>query len=156
MEFVVDKEALGKVSSEYFGFPCHSFYRLLYAHHPPLSGAGKLGQVVADVPSGLKSQVKTQVKQRTVVVRALLCLLSISSTLNVEAEHCFENSVNSTELNGVTSQRIVSHLSWKLKPKAICTNTNFTVFKITLSSECRTPIPRRRSRYYGKLMHIRD
>jgi hypothetical protein len=51
--FVVDKVALGQVFSEHFGFPCQfSFYRLLHAHHLP-SGAGTIGQLVADVPGGL-------------------------------------------------------------------------------------------------------
>jgi hypothetical protein len=51
--FVVDKVALGQVFSEYFGFPCQfSFHRLLHTHHLS-SGAGTIGQVVADVPSGL-------------------------------------------------------------------------------------------------------
>jgi hypothetical protein len=37
MGFVVDKVALGQVFSEYFGFPCRSFQRLLHTciiHHP--------------------------------------------------------------------------------------------------------------------------
>jgi hypothetical protein len=51
--FVVDKVALGQVFSEYFGFPCQfSFHQLLLTHH--LSpGAGIIGQLLADVPSGL-------------------------------------------------------------------------------------------------------
>jgi hypothetical protein len=37
--------ALGQVFSEYFGFPCQAFHRLLHSHHHhPLSGAGTLGQ----------------------------------------------------------------------------------------------------------------
>jgi hypothetical protein len=44
--FVLDKVALGQVFSEYFGFPCQfSFHRLLHT--------GTIGQLVADVPSGL-------------------------------------------------------------------------------------------------------
>jgi hypothetical protein len=39
--------------SEYFGFPCQSFHRLLHTHHYPICGAGTVGQIVADVPSGL-------------------------------------------------------------------------------------------------------
>jgi hypothetical protein len=51
--FVGDKVALGQVFSEYFGFLCQfSFHRLLHTHHLS-SGAGKIGQLVADVPSGL-------------------------------------------------------------------------------------------------------
>jgi hypothetical protein len=33
--FVVDKEALGQVFSEYFGFPCQSFHRYLHYHNHP-------------------------------------------------------------------------------------------------------------------------
>jgi hypothetical protein len=33
MGFVVDKAALGQVSSEYFGFPCQSFHRFLHHHN---------------------------------------------------------------------------------------------------------------------------
>jgi hypothetical protein len=33
--FVVDKAALGQVFSEYFGFPCQSFHRILYYHNHP-------------------------------------------------------------------------------------------------------------------------
>jgi hypothetical protein len=53
VKFVVDKVALGQVFSEYFDFPCQfSFPRLLNIHH--LSpGAGTMGQLVADEPTGL-------------------------------------------------------------------------------------------------------
>jgi hypothetical protein len=50
--FVVDKVALWQVFSEYFGFPCQfSSHRMLHTHLS--SGAGTIGQTVADVPSGL-------------------------------------------------------------------------------------------------------
>jgi hypothetical protein len=45
--FVVDIAALVWVSSEYFGFPCQSFHRLLHTHYHPLSGVGRIGQLVA-------------------------------------------------------------------------------------------------------------
>jgi hypothetical protein len=49
--FVVVKVALGQVFSEYFGFPRQfSFHRLLHTHHLS-TGAGTIGQLVADVPS---------------------------------------------------------------------------------------------------------
>jgi hypothetical protein len=52
--FVVDKVTLGQVHSEYFGFPCQfSLHRLLHIHHHLSSMAGTIGQLVADVPSGL-------------------------------------------------------------------------------------------------------
>jgi hypothetical protein len=52
--FVVDEVALGQVFSEYFGFPFKfSFHRLLHIHHHLSSGAGTIGQLVADAPSGL-------------------------------------------------------------------------------------------------------
>jgi hypothetical protein len=54
MGFVVDKTALGEIFSEYFGFRYQfSFHRLLHIHHYLLSGAGTIGQLVADVPNGL-------------------------------------------------------------------------------------------------------
>jgi hypothetical protein len=59
--FVVDKVALRQVSSEYFGFPYQfSFHLLLHTHHHHhhhhlSSGAGKMGETVAHVPSGLIS-----------------------------------------------------------------------------------------------------
>jgi hypothetical protein len=53
MGFVVEKVALGQVFSEYFSFPYQFlFHRLLHTHHLS-SGAGTIGQIVADVPSGL-------------------------------------------------------------------------------------------------------
>jgi hypothetical protein len=53
MGFVLDKVALGQVSSEYFGFSCQfSFHRPLHIHYL-LFGAGTIGQLLADVPSGL-------------------------------------------------------------------------------------------------------
>jgi hypothetical protein len=53
MGFVVDEVALGQIFSEYFGFPCHcSFHRLLHTHHLS-SGAGTIGQLLADEPSKL-------------------------------------------------------------------------------------------------------
>jgi hypothetical protein len=44
--FVVDKVALGRVLSEYFGFPC----QILHHHNHP--GQATIGQTVAAVPSG--------------------------------------------------------------------------------------------------------
>jgi hypothetical protein len=52
--FVVDRVALGQVSSEYFGFPCQfSFHRLLHIHHHLSSRADTIGQLVADLPNGV-------------------------------------------------------------------------------------------------------
>jgi hypothetical protein len=51
--FMVDKVALGLVISEYFGFPCQfSFHQMLHIH--PSSGAGTIGQLLADVSTGLR------------------------------------------------------------------------------------------------------
>jgi hypothetical protein len=62
--FVVDKVALGHVFSEYFGFPCQfSFRRLLHVLHLS-SGAGIIGQLVADVPlNPVSPQTKKQKKK---------------------------------------------------------------------------------------------
>jgi hypothetical protein len=49
--FVVDKVALGRVFSEFFGFPCQSsFYQILHHHNHP--GQATIGQSVAAVPIG--------------------------------------------------------------------------------------------------------
>jgi hypothetical protein len=39
------------VLSKYLGFPCQTFHRLLHTGHPSLSGAGKLGHILAAVPA---------------------------------------------------------------------------------------------------------
>jgi hypothetical protein len=50
----VNTVALGQVFSEYFGFPCQfSFHRLLHIHHHLSSGVGTIGQLVAEVLTGL-------------------------------------------------------------------------------------------------------
>jgi hypothetical protein len=50
---MVGKVALEQVFSEYFGFPCQfSSYLLLQTHHISF-GAGTIGQLVAEEPSGL-------------------------------------------------------------------------------------------------------
>jgi hypothetical protein len=48
--------------SEYLGFSCQfSFHRLFHAHHLS-SGAGTVGQIVADVPSGLSLTPPQEIK----------------------------------------------------------------------------------------------
>jgi hypothetical protein len=55
---------LGQVFSEYFGFPCQfSFHRLLHTHRLS-SGAGTIGQLVADVPSGLSLNPPLEAKKK--------------------------------------------------------------------------------------------
>jgi hypothetical protein len=65
--FVVDKVALGQVFSEYFGFPCQfAFHRLLQIHHLS-SGAGTIGKLLAEEPSGpsLNPQETNKKKRKT-------------------------------------------------------------------------------------------
>jgi hypothetical protein len=63
--FVVDKVALGHVFSEYFGFSCQfSFHRLLHINNHLSSGAGTIGQLVADVPSGLSLTPTKETKKK--------------------------------------------------------------------------------------------
>jgi hypothetical protein len=65
--FVVDKVALGQVFSKHFSFPCQfSFHQLLHIYHNLLSRAHPIGQLVADVPSGL-SLTPTQETKTTKV-----------------------------------------------------------------------------------------
>jgi hypothetical protein len=60
--FMEDKMALEQVFSEYFGFPCQSFHRLLQDRHL-LSGAGTIGQMVPAVPSALSLTATQETKQ---------------------------------------------------------------------------------------------
>jgi hypothetical protein len=63
MGFVVDKVALGQAFSENFGFPYQfSFYRLLHIHHLSF-GAGTIGKLVTDVPSGLSLTPPQEIKK---------------------------------------------------------------------------------------------
>jgi hypothetical protein len=63
--FVVDNLALGQVSSGYFNFPCQfSFQRLLHLYHHPSTGAGTVGQLVADVPSELSLTPNQETQKR--------------------------------------------------------------------------------------------
>jgi hypothetical protein len=62
MRFVVGKVA-GQVISEYFGLPCQfSFHRLLYTHHLTSSGAGTIGQFVADSISPHPNKLKKNIR----------------------------------------------------------------------------------------------
>jgi hypothetical protein len=64
---VVEKVALGRVFSEYFGFPCQSsFNQILHHHNHP--GQATIGQSVAAVPSGpswtplITKRIKKEIK----------------------------------------------------------------------------------------------
>jgi hypothetical protein len=79
--FVVDKVALGQVFSEYFCFPCQfSFHRLLHTHHLS-TGAGTIGQMVADVPSGLSLTPPQETKKRknysTVILPVVVLVIEL-------------------------------------------------------------------------------
>jgi hypothetical protein len=70
--FVVDKVALGQVFSEYFGFPCpFSIHGLLHIHHLS-SGAGTIGHLVTDVPSGVSTHPKKKKVQASRLKDAML------------------------------------------------------------------------------------
>jgi hypothetical protein len=74
--FVVDILALGQVFSEYFGFPCQfTFHRLLHNHRLS-SEAGTIGQIVAEVPSGLSFTPPQETKKK------LLILIKITKNCN--------------------------------------------------------------------------
>jgi hypothetical protein len=62
--FVVDEASLEQIFSEYFGILCHSFHRLLHAHHRHLSGTGTTGQIVIDVPSVLSLNPLRETKKK--------------------------------------------------------------------------------------------
>jgi hypothetical protein len=59
------KVPLGQIFSEYFGLPCHfSFHPLLHTHYLS-SGAGTIGQSVANIPSGLSLTPPQEEKEET-------------------------------------------------------------------------------------------
>jgi hypothetical protein len=68
VEFVMDKFAREQVFSEYVGFLCRfSFHRqvhLLHTHHHLPLAVGTIGQVVADVPSGLRLTQHQETKKK--------------------------------------------------------------------------------------------
>jgi hypothetical protein len=65
MGFVLDKVELGQIFSEYFSFPCQfSFHLLLHIQHHLSSGAATIGQLLADVPSGLSLTPPQETKEK--------------------------------------------------------------------------------------------
>jgi hypothetical protein len=52
--FVVDKVTMGRVFSKYISFPYTTFHQLLHTHYNPSSRAGTIGQIVTDIPSGIR------------------------------------------------------------------------------------------------------
>jgi hypothetical protein len=70
--FVVEKVVLGHVFSEYFGFPYQfSFHLLLLTDHLS-SRAGTIGEIVAEVPSGLSlAQLQETKKKKTILFQAI-------------------------------------------------------------------------------------
>jgi hypothetical protein len=85
VEFVVDKVALRQVFSENFGFPCQFlFHRLLHTHHLS-SGAGTIGQLVGDIPSGL-SLTPPQEKKSTFSYHLYVLSCSQASLIQLVSE----------------------------------------------------------------------
>jgi hypothetical protein len=70
---VADEVALVQVFSKYFGFPCQfSFRWLLHIHHHLSSGAGTIGQLVADVPCGLSRTPPQETKKKLLAYETFL------------------------------------------------------------------------------------
>jgi hypothetical protein len=76
------QSGIGQVFSEYFGFPCQfSFHRLLHIHHLS-SRAGTIGQLVADVASGLSLTSHQETKKRKLrYIKQLVCWNDMSIIL---------------------------------------------------------------------------
>jgi hypothetical protein len=67
--------ALEQVFPDYFGFSCQfSFHRLLHIHHYLSSGAGTIGQLVADVPSAVSSHSQENKKKTAVGTCSAACI----------------------------------------------------------------------------------
>jgi hypothetical protein len=74
----------GQVFSEYFGFPYQlSFHRLLHIHHHLSSGSGTIGQLVADVLSGLSLTPPKKLWQTSLLSSRLRLRLMSGPSLQV-------------------------------------------------------------------------
>jgi hypothetical protein len=81
VEFVVDKVALGQVSSEYFGLSCHG---LLDTHHHPSSG-DEIDQIATNVSSGLGLTPARETKEK--IVFSLLGLVCLKTTTSISGNY---------------------------------------------------------------------
>jgi hypothetical protein len=72
--FVVDKVALGQVFCEYFAVPCELLLHQLLHTHRLSCGAGRIGQLVAGVASGL-SLTPPQETKKKLTVRLIVAVL---------------------------------------------------------------------------------
>jgi hypothetical protein len=86
---MMDKVALGQVFSGYFGSPANSHsidsstFIIIIIYHP---GAGTIGQLVADVPSGLSLTQSQETKNKKKLLFGLLiACLAYSATIKMEA-----------------------------------------------------------------------
>jgi hypothetical protein len=69
MGFVMDKVELVQIASEYFGFPSQfSFHQMLHTHLS--SVARTIGQLVADVRSGLRLTPLHETKKKNCVLQS--------------------------------------------------------------------------------------
>jgi hypothetical protein len=110
--FVVDNVVLEQVFSEYFGFPCQfSFHRLLHIHHIS-SGAGTVGQLVADVLSGLQA-LRVSVKD-TPLGKVSPCDIHIISKL-IEIEKGLWTLWHSKRISQASSKKPLVHLKHSCK-----------------------------------------
>jgi hypothetical protein len=77
-----------QVFSEYFGFHYQfAFHRLLYIYHHLSTGAGTIGQLVADVPSGLSLTPPQETKKKTVSLNTELFIVITIRTLNLQVKY---------------------------------------------------------------------
>jgi hypothetical protein len=75
----------GQVISEYVGFPCQSsFHQLLHNHRHLSSGAGTIGQLVADVPSGLSLTPPQETKKNRLELRVWTCFQRVTKIIKPE------------------------------------------------------------------------
>jgi hypothetical protein len=111
--------ALGQVFSEYFGSPCQfSFHRLLHIHHHLASGAGTIGQLVADVPSGL-SLTPQQAKNLHLMTEAHPASKT-RFTLNILMNRTLSHAIRGSQVSNlnVKSLPFKIFLSFVLNPTA--------------------------------------
>jgi hypothetical protein len=140
--------ALGQVLSEYFDFFCQfSFHRLLHIHHPS-SGAGTMGQIVADVPSGLSLTPPQENNPHYISImcsfyvlhvkkaHGFLCFVNsqffLTETLSfVPFKHCFVVKTLSDRNHGAFLSTLTNLNVWHVR---LTDNPRFAVFSLCFAS----------------------
>jgi hypothetical protein len=122
--FVEDEAELGHVFSKRFGFSCHSFN----THHHPSSGAGTIGQIVADVPRGFSLTPHQEIKKKKKHCHFVNLRSYISSfSLFESSSLIYENRMNPV----VTSSFFKIYFNIILASTSVSTKKEFSLYIVS-------------------------